>query len=315
MTAKEQFKIFSKEHQSSLPFSLHYDWWNEVVQEDWEVAIVANQNGVKAIWPYFFRKKGIWKFLANPHFTPYTGPYLSYPEGQKNESKIAYEHKIYAELIDQLPPFSELSQNFHLGFSNSLAFHWKGFNDEKRFTYLLDLNQSEDSLWKNFRENNRRQIRKAEKSIAINRTDQAVLLESLLKQSYEKQTTPYPNFPSQYFERIVNYVSKHQCGQLFSASDAEDNIHACLLCIWDEQSAYYLIGGSANAYKNSGAMSLLIWYAIRYAKKEGIPLFNFEGSSIEAIEKYLRGFGGELSTLSRISKLNSSSLGALKKLK
>lgn len=315
MTAKEQFKIFSEEHHLAMPFSLHFNWWNEVVQEDWDVVVVSNPEKTIAVWPFYIRKKGIWKFLANAHFTPYTGPYIIYPEGQKNHKKIAYEHKIYAELIDQLPSFSDLSQNFHLDFENSLAFLWKGFSDEKRFTYLLDLKQSKDSLWSGFRENNRRQVKKAEKTLSIQSSQDASLVEINLKQSYENQTTPYPEFPSHYFERIVAYLNKYQCGELLSAKDTDGNIHASLLCIWDEQSAYYLIGGSAQAHRNSGAMSLLMWHAIQISKEKGKLYFNFEGSSIAAIEKYLRGFGGQLTTLSKISKLNSSSLGALKKLK
>jgi len=285
------------------------------VVNDWDVAVVGTKDSIKAVWPFFIRRKGPWKFVANPHFTPYTGPFLIYPEGQKMDSRISYENKVYAELIDQLPSFSELSQNFHLTFNNSLAFHWKGFIDEKRFTYILSLNSDKKNIWDGFRENTRRQIRKAEKSIKCSEYADPTTLEHLLKDTYLSQASAYPNFPSILFDRIINYIQENSAGKMLVAKDEQENIHACILMVWDEKSAYYLIGGSATAHKNSGAMSLLMWEAICVAKKAKKDIFNFEGSSIESIEKYLRGFGGNLMGFSRITKMNSTSLETLKKLK
>lgn len=315
MTNKELFKQFSSRHKDLLPFSLQYKWWDEVVMDNWEVAIVADNNTVKAVWPYYIRKKGLWKFIANPPFTPYTGPFLIYPEGQKKDSKISFENKVHKDLISQLPNFSELSQNFNLGFSNSLAFLWNGFSDEKRFTYLLELNESEEVIWNGFRENTRRQIRKAGKDLTVVDQSNASLLERLLKETYQNQEDSYPNFSPSLFSRIIEYVKTKDAGKMLVAQDKKGNIHSAILMVFDKLSAYYLIGGSAIEHKNSGAMSLLMWEAIKSAKAAGKQYFNFEGSSIEAIEKYLRGFGGELTTFSRISKMNSSTLETLKKIK
>ncbi|MBL4709690.1 MAG: GNAT family N-acetyltransferase [Flavobacteriales bacterium] len=308
MTKKELFQKFSEENKELIPFCLHYDWWNEVVLNDWDVAIISNGSQVFGVMPYFIRKKGPWTLITNPHFTPYCGPFLVYPEGQKTAKKIAFEHDSYAQLIDQLPDFSEYSQNFHLAFSNTLSFLWKGFEDSSRFTYVLDLTQNEETLWSNLRENNRRQIKKAEKNIQVEESTEAALLEHMLQASFENK------IESDYFERMLQYAQQHQCGQLWKAvQDSEDS--ASLLCIWDHQTAYYLVGGSSAAHKNSGAMSLLLWHAIQHAKKLGKQFFNFEGSSIPAVEKYLRGFGGELSPFRRLSKYDSKSLQLAKKLK
>lgn len=307
MTKKELFQKFSEENKAILPFCLQYDWWNEVVLNDWEVAIIHNDSQVFGVMPYFVRKKGPWTFITNPHFTPYCGPFLVYPEGQKMATRIAFEHESYAQLIDQLPHFSEYSQNFHLDFSNTLPFIWKGFEDSSRFTYVLDLTQNEETLWANLRENNRRQIKKAEKSLQLEESTEAALLEQMLQASFENK------IESAYFERMLQYAEQHQCGQHWKAKQGSENC-ATLLCVWDHQTAYYLVGGSATAHKNSGAMSLLLWHAILHTKKLGKQFFNFEGSSIPTIEKYLRGFGGELTAFRRLSKYDSKSLQLAKRL-
>ena len=315
MTAKELFKKFSIENEADLPFSLNYRWWNEVVVENWDVVVLANGTQIKAVWPFFERNKGPWKFIANPYFTPYSGPFIVYPEGQKPDTKISYENKIHRELIVQLPKFSEMSMNFHLGFMNSLVFHWDGFKDFKRFTYLLDLEQNLEDLFGNFRENTKRQIRKAEKLLSIKEKLDPNLLESLLKETYSTQKNEYPAIPSNYFHRIANYIKKYNCGKMFVAEDSKENIHATALIIWDHSAAYYLIGGAASTHKNSGAMSLLMWNAIQFCKKEKLNVFNFEGSSVEQIEKFIRGFGGNLTTFSNISAQKSKTLEIAKGLK
>ncbi len=308
MNAKELFKQFSEKHASQLPFSLHFTWWNEVVLEDWDVAVLSNGEEVFGIMPYFIRKKGPWNFISNAHFTPYCGPFLIYPEGQKTTTKIAFEHRAHRDLIEQLPSFSAYSQNFYLGFSNALAFQWKGFLETNRYTYVLSLNQSEEELWSGLRENNRKQIKKAEKEIQISATNDAVLLKEILQQSVENK------IETAYFERMIAFVEKYKCGTILKATK-NDQTHAVLLCVADEQSAYYLLGGNATEHKNSGAMSVLTWKAMLYFKEKGIPHFNFEGSSIESVEKYFRGFGGDLISFKRIEKLNSKSLEVAKKLK
>ncbi len=315
MKTKALFEEFSRQQPNLLPFCMSYDWWNEVIQEHWDVAVVANGKQVLAIWPYFIRKKGPWKLISNAYFTPYGGPIYLYPEGQKNDSKISFEHKMNQELIAQLPEFAELNQHFHLNFKNALAFIWKGFEVQQRYTYLLDLNQIKETIWSGFRENCRREIRKADKSLSISENNDFSLLENLLSESFQSQGEKNSGVPKEYFERIMAYVLKHKCGKSWKAVDANNEIYASILCIWDHQTAYYLIGGASTKHKNSGAMSLLLWHAIQFSMEIGKVKFNFEGSTIPAIERYLRGFGGELQSYSRISKKASTSFSLAKKLK
>jgi len=310
---KALFKKFSEKHSKRLSFSMHYNWWNEVVEEHWDVAVVANKEEIKAVWPYFIRKKGPWKMIAQAHLTPYAGPFLVYPEGQKEASKISFEHKIHKELIEQLPTFAELDLSFPIDFTNGLAFQWCGFEEKRKYTFLLSLQQSEEELWSNLRENIRRQIRKAEKTISIQNKFDYLLLEDAVKDSFKQQASSFP-LPDKFIERVVSYIEKYNCGQVYLAKE-DNQLHAALGVIYDSNTAYYLLGGSFQAYKNSGAMSLLMWNAIKDAKHTGIKQFNFEGSSIPSIENYLRGFGGKLNSFCRMTKYDSKSLAILKNLK
>ncbi len=311
---KELYQQFSKLNKDQLPFSLHYEWWNEVIEKNWDCVVVHNQNQVSAIWPFFVRRKGPFKLLCQPHFTPYSGAFLSYPEGQKPSTKVGHENKTLKALIDQLPEFAELEQNFHLNHKNSLPFTWEGFKDEPRYTYLLDLTKSEEDLWLNFRDNIRKQIKKAEKTLKVQKSN-AINIKACFEESFKSQKLSSPIDDDDIFRRIAVYIEKYNCGYTLEAVDENQNLHAALLCIFDNRQAYYLIGGSSSQFSTSGAMSLLQWEAIKKSKSNGLSHYNFEGSSIPSIEKYLRGFGGELIRFSRISKKDSKAFQVLKSLK
>lgn len=308
MEAKTAFKRFCEKQQNKMPFSLHYTWWNEVVRDDWDVATIIKGKEIQAVWPYLIRKKGIWTLLAQPHFTAYTGPFIAYPEGQKESTKVAFENKIYQELIDKLPKHAEFLQKFNLDFYNSLAFHWNGFEDRRMYTYIQDLSKSEETLWADLSDSCRRQIKKAEKALNINEDVDSNSLKTLMQESYNGKKEAFPIKDESLFIRIANYFDSYSCGKILEAKDKNGTIHASIAVIWDKDSAYYLIGGAAEKHKNSGAMSLLLWEAIKISKKKGIKYFNFEGSSVKGIEKFLRGFGGKLTAYSLINKNSSKSL-------
>ena len=102
-------------------------------------------------------------------------------------------------------------------------------------------------------------------------------------------------------KKIDQACSKRNCRKIFFARDLQNRTHAALYLIWDENSAYYLMGGSDPALRNSGANSLLMWEAIQFASTV-TNKFDFEGSMIEPIERFFRSFGAKQIPYSYISK-------------
>lgn len=315
MNAKENFKKFSDKYDELLPFCLKFNWWNEVVKESWDVAYLNNGSEVFAIWPYFIRQKGPWRLICNPHFTPYCGPFLIYPADQKEERRIAFENKSYKQLIEQLPDFAELDQNFHLQFHNSLAYHWAQFDDYRRFTYLIDLSNSEEDLWNLLRENTRRQIRKAEKTLVIDKQGNTNDLIQHILDSFAVKNDAFPIDDLSAFDNVFTYFNRYNAGEVWTAKDESGNQHASIAIVNDHLNAYYLMGGSGREFKNSGAMSLLLWHAVLESKNRNKLYFNTEGSMDSRIEQFLRGFGGRLTPYSRLYKNTSKSFSIVRKLK
>ena len=64
-----------------------------------------------------------------------------------------------------------------------------------------------------------------------------------------------------------------------------------LYVVWDERTLYALMSARDRELQPAGANTLLYWEAIRLAA-EVSRVFDFEGSMVEPIEHYFRGFGG-----------------------
>ena len=90
------------------------------------------------------------------------------------------------------------------------------------------------------------------------------------------------------------------------AEDSEGQRHAGIYIVWDENSVYYLMGGGDPLLRRSGATSLCMWEAILFAaslKKS----FDFEGSMLEPVERFFRGFGADQIPYFSISRTPSKS--------
>ena len=79
------------------------------------------------------------------------------------------------------------------------------------------------------------------------------------------------------------------------------------------------MGGADPELRNSGATSLLMWEAIQFAATV-TKKFDFEGSMIESVERFVRAFGArqipyfQITRMSRRMKLLMTGRDALKAL-
>ncbi|MCB0402566.1 MAG: GNAT family N-acetyltransferase, partial [Flavobacteriales bacterium] len=240
----------------------------------------------------------------------YQGVWLNYPEGQKYTSRLSFEKEVMEVLIDALPAVDEFQQKFASTVTNWLPFYWKGFTQTTRYTYIIHNLSDLEAVRSDFRENIRREIKKAEKDLVIKTLAGVDELYSLKQEVYQHNQEVYP-IPKELLEKAYAYTKGQGCGEVLAAYDATGSLHSILFYVWDQHAAYYLHGGTAHAFKTGGSMSLLLWEAIRRSAKTS-QVFNFEGSMIESIERYFRAFGGEQVPYFEISRTNSRLLKFLK---
>jgi hypothetical protein len=265
-------------------------WWLDAVAPNaWGAIEVPRGDGIVARLPYVVKRKWGLTALSMPPLTLTLGPWLA-PSTAKYANQLSQQKELMTSLIEQLPPCDYFSQHFHHSVSNWLPFYWRGFEQTTRYTYVIEGLDDLDRVWDQLSKTVRRKIRKAEKEVAV-RTDLGIeRFYDINALTFKRQGLDVP-YSRDVVRRLDAACTKHQACRVFFAEDARGRIHAVQYFVWDKNSAYALMGGGDPELRNSGAHSLLMWEGIRFAATVA-QKFNFGGSIIEPIERYVRDFGG-----------------------
>lgn len=292
------------ETEASIPL-FSQAWWLDVVSEGlWDVVLVEKSGEVLASMPYVIEVRKGFVFLTQPPLTQCLGPWIKQFNSKKS-NRLSREKKMMTALIKKLPEYSEYCQNWHFSQANWLPFYWRGFQQTTRYTYRLENLGDLKTVWSNLQENIRREIRKArdKRNISINSDrplDDFIYLHQLV---FERQKIRMP-YSLDLIKKIDQQASHRGQRKIFFAEDTDGKIHSAVYVVWDRNSVYYLMGGGDPELRSSGATSLCMWAAIEFASKKGLN-FDFEGSMIEQVERFFRGFNPKQVPYSRITHVRS----------
>lgn len=288
---KEAYKAYCQK-DSELPLFLHYDWVTAVAPpENWGVVFSGEPQDPKGFLVYFIKKKFGFRKITLPPLTPFMGPWVIYPEGQKRSQRYGHDKKVMDELIEQLPSHDDLILQFHPSVTNWLPFFWKGFREETKYTYRLQDTSDTQMLFDGMRGNIRRAVRKAAKKLEVSSSDSVEEIHDLKLKDYAAKGISL-NYDRAYFRAIDRALAPKGARRILYATDGEGNVHGGIYLVMDGRTCYYLVGAIDPESKSDGAMSLLMWEGIQEASRQGLA-FDFEGSMIEPIERYFRSFGAE----------------------
>lgn len=267
------------------------EWWLEAVAPgQWDSVVVKRGDEVIARLPFFIEKKYGFTALTQPPLTPMLGPWLRVTES-KPAKQLSSQKELIWELLKLLPKHDLFSQNLHPSITNWLPFYWKGFEQTTCYTYILDNLSNLNVIWEGFSEQVRRNIRKAQSKVTVKTNLDIERFLVLNEKTFLRQGKKLP-YSRELVKRIDTACISRNSREIFYAEDGNGRIHAAIYILWDEQSAYYLMGGEDPELRNSEASSLLIWQAIQFASKKTLK-FDFEGSMIQPIERFFRNFGAE----------------------
>lgn len=286
---KENYLAFS-ERESELPVFAR-PWWLDAVcgPDGWDVVLVEKGGEVVASMPYHIRRWGGLTFILMPPLTPWLGPYVKYPPGQRYAGRLAWEKQLFSALLKALPNFHFFHQNLNPTLKNGLPFYWMGFCQSVRYTYLIEPKHDIQSVQGNYDSALRRRLKKAiREGVVVKEDDGTGGLYRLMEKTFERKNRKVP-------------VSETVLGQLFSKAQVHGKISilkaqykgydvAAGLFLVDQNRMYYMAGGIDPAFKDVGAMDFLMHCAIEKAMERGL-LFDFEGSMEASVEAFFRRFG------------------------
>lgn len=298
------------EKESSVPLFCRHWWLDAVAGNAWDAVVLEKNGSVEAALPFYIDSVMGVRVLSQPMLTQHLGPWIRARE-EKNEKRLSREKELLQTTFSMLPDYGYYSQKWHFSCDNWLPLYWKGFSQTTRYTYRLDLRVGVESLWSNLNKKVRSEIKKARNRDGISVDGDGGLEDffSLNRMTFERQSLKVP-YSFDLVKRIDEAASQRGCRKIFIARDAEGKAHAGLYLVWDESSAYYLMGGSNPDLRSSGGASLCMWEAISYASSV-VDSFDFEGSMIEPVERYFRSFGAIQTPFHHITRVRSPVVGLM----
>jgi len=292
--------------QETLGSLFAQPWWLDAVAPgEWSATVVEKDGRVVARMPFVLRRRYGLRWMVMPQLTASLGPALA-PHDGKYAKRLTREHALLEQLIERLPPFDYFQQRFHHSLTNWLPFHWLGFSQTTRYTYVLDDLSDLDTLWAGARDSVRRAIRKAGKQVALRDDLGLATFVELNRKTFERQQMSLPYSP-ELVERIDDACAGRGCRRMLFAEDGRGRVHAALYLVWDRSAAFYLMGGSDPELRGSGAFSLLIWEAIRHASTVSAS-FDFEGSMLRPVERFFSSFGARQVPYFQLRRVDSALL-------
>ena len=277
--------------------------------------MVERGEKIIASFPYYKKKiKGIFSHIGMPLLTQKLGPYIDYGANiLSNYKKISYEHEIYTEFIEKLPKTDSFSVNFDLKYSDWLPFYWKGYKQTTKYTYIIENIKNHDALIKQYSKSKKHPLNKAKDVLSLKYDLPAGQFYKYFEEVVRERGDNV-GFSLDLFTRLYNSVYEHNSGKVFYCVDAQNNIHAINMIVWDKESAYYLLAMRKKEYNTSGGTEFLTDESIKYVS-QFVDRFDFEGSMIKGVEESYRHYGSRQTAYFNINKYNSLPLRLLRAIK
>ncbi len=274
----------------------HKSWWLKLFQNiadiDYNVEFFGCYENKELVagFPISYTKKYGKKIAkAPPLLTPYMGSFYINKKLEKIVREITWKKEINTKFAEILASFGSCFYSFSPWINDIQPFIWKFGKGYVGYTYILKLNNL-DQIWKNMDRKRRNDINKCYKQnyqITFEEIDKFI---EINMKTFKRQKVTL--MPSVFWEKVYQECKKHNSCEIFTGY-IENISLASLFLVWDNKRSYYL-GGGINE-NSHGAMSLLMWEAIKYTKEKlNLNEFDFEGSSDPDIEFYFRKFGGEI---------------------
>lgn len=223
-------------------------------------------------------------------------------------------------LVETIPLEGELDEREERSFLNSVVEHFRSTgvdmiipsNNTAIFrthpdgafaapygTFIKDLNQSEEALWKEVATDYRQNIRKAIK-VGVHIKSGMEYLDTSYNLVADTLKRSGANFTKNHDDFKRRILSLGENIQIFIA-EYGGSVQSCLVSSFSEHTAYDWYSGTISKPVR-GAMHLLIWEAIRRFRQMGVKRFNFQGVRInpqkgskqEGIMHFKMRFGGRL---------------------
>lgn len=272
-----------------------YSWYLDALQCSYKILVALEKDEILA---------GI--VLPKNEINTYSNPMLDKYLGvlYKNYDKLSHrviekQYKISEQISNHIRKYKSFDYYFHPEFKNWISFYWNGFAQQTRYTYRINLDQTEEDIYSKFHLNIKRNIKHALKNdIMIKENINTSHLFNIINKTFLRQGSKAP-FNKSRFETFITELANKNKFVSFGAYDRNNNLLSVAGLVYDNKASYLLLNGIDIDKQVRGANALMIFETIKYFQGK-VQWYDFEGSMLKGVEQFYRRFGGELTPYYRI---------------
>ena len=231
----------------------------------------------------FSRKKGPFKQVIVPPFTPYTSILTA-----SSDPYQAGEDTPLSNLMASLSGrYDDLRLHLHPSITDLRPFQWMDWTPAPLYTYAIDVNIMSDDfgVWS---AGTRRTFRKHLSEYLFQESPEAAAdVIALCAGSYRRQNRSFPIVPER-LEALVGRLQQKNMVRVFTVRPTNrDDITGGLIVLHDDKEAFYWIAGSIPG----PSMTVLIGRLLLELKSSSFHRFDFVGANTPTIAEFKRRFG------------------------
>ena len=257
-----------------------YSFYLDAMAKNWEALVLStglhSENDYEAVMPLTWNKKYSIHYLYQPPFAACLGVFGKMLTAQTINSFL---HAVPSKF-----------KYWDIYFNHGNFFKLKDFDLYERMNYVLNLNISYEILFQAYRDNIKRNIKKAgqlhliiNKDIAI--ADVIALAKEQANSFSEVNEKDFSNF-----EDLYGLLNKKEKATTYGVYTKEKQLIAAAVFLFSHKRAYYIMVGNHPNGKTLGASHALINTFIKDHAGENIVL-DFEGSDIPSLAFFYSSFG------------------------
>lgn len=261
-------------------------WYLDIVWSGWKAIIVSDKEQWLAVLPFKISKKYGITYLFNPQFCQYVGIFFGQVERKNATLTFALKKRLVKAIVEALPnQIRVFDVKFAPEFDYPLPFHWAGFDLNARYSYWLDNQLDKSAIFKNFEERTRTYINKAVKSgLSVQPIED---IDSIIGLATERNNYPV-NAPL--LKKLWAVLLQQKVGTALEVRGLDGQLHAGLIYMQFQHKIILLFTSFDTKFGQQGGMPMAIWRVIESAGPE-VQVIDFEGSMLEPVEHFFRGFG------------------------
>ena len=267
---KAKWDACVKEADNGLIYT--YSFYLDHMADQWDGLVL---NDYEAIMPLTWNKKyGIY-YLYQPFLCAQLGVF-----GRNIDTKTS---KSFLKAVPSKFKYWDISLN------HQNILHLKDFNVLLRNNFVLKLSPSYDELYKNYRENIQRNIRKALQFDCVRRTNFPV--EQVIELS-RQQSKGFSNekYDFERFRKLYYFLHERKQAITYGIFSNTGELLASCVFLFSNNRAYYILVGNHPKGRTMGASHALIDAFIKDHAGKNLSL-DFEGSDIRNLALFYSSFG------------------------